>query len=793
MSTQLRALEIVTAALELDAAAQDAYIERECNAQPELARQVRALLAVDAEADLLNTGSDNIQFNAPPPEQVGPYRIDEKIGEGGMGLVFKAHRSDGQFERTVAVKFIATALLNQDMRRRFEIERQATARLNHPNIAQLLDGGDIDGRPYFIMEYIEGEPLIYSAARSLRETVTLFIQVCDAVAHAHANLILHRDLKPGNILLTRSGTIKVLDFGVSKIISDDEQSADTRIDAIPVTRPYTSPERLVGATATVQSDVFSLGVTLYQICHGKLPYNEADQDLLQTHEKMLTNRTEINTGWPDLDLIIAQAMHGDMQRRYATVDALRSDLKRLLSGQPLAARADDWLYVGAKFVARNKAAVVAGAFAVLAMVVGLVATTTLFYRAENQAELARQERDTAEEVVGFLTNLLGETNPMESGQQEISLSQILDIAEQELEAGLLSNPNARAQVETSLSLVRDGRGEFERARELAAAAIARLEGMQASGPALANAYAHLGQALAHLDRYDEAAPALEKAMALQHPEKQTGLLINTMATLGSVYERMDRYLDAEQTYREAIRIAEQHALQEPRLLAQPTNNLGQLLHTRGDTEQAAKYYQRAADLLVDYPPERAMTLGNLAGISDLKGDYDEAWQQYAAALTLLEASLGPDHPQTLVLRTSAVNTLTRAERFVEAKAEAAIALANVATSLPEEHFITAYVYSGAAGAQCYGEFDPGGLDLARASYEIRQRLLPEGNWMIASAQSLYGHCLARAGELAAAIPQLEQAYSALHDSRGPEQQATRTALARLNSAREQLAEADTRQ
>ncbi len=782
-TTHRRALEIAAEVIELDVADQAVRVDVLCADDPDLRTLVAALLEEDAAPKLLQTEAPNVAFDAPPPERIGAYRVDSRLGAGGMGVVYKAHRDDGRFERTVAIKFMNTGFVSTEMQDRFLTERQVTARLEHPHIARLLDGGEAEGRPYFVMEFIDGQPLEHDPERSITDTLQRFLEVCDAISYAHGNLVLHRDIKPGNIMLTSDGQAndsqaKVLDFGVAKIFDPDDNATQTV--AVPMTKPYTSPECLVGAPATVRSDIYSLGVLLFELIKGERPYDLTDMSLIEAQAYLSSHRFDADSGAKDLDLIISQAMHPDLDRRYASVDLLAADIQHYLRREPISARGDDLGYVARKFATRNKGLVAALGFAITALVVGLVTTNILYIEAQQQTEVARVERDRAEEVVGFLASTLSETNPLESGRQEMSLGEILAIAKEQIEAGGLSDDAARAYVERSLSLVHDGRGEYEQAIEYARSAIERLERLGIEGQPLAVAYGYLGQSLINTDRYEEARQALEHSLALA--AESPSQTVNTMASLGHAYELLTRNDDAERIYRAALAHADLHELSDQRSLAQPTNNLGRLLHNKRELDEAERFYARAAELLIDTPAERAMILGNIAGIQDDRENFAEAEVLYLEAVGLLDEALGPTHPQAIILRSSMINSLVRGEKIEAARTHADTVVAGIKESLPEKHFISAYALNVAGNAYCHGEFNPKGLDYAQTALDVRSELLPEGHWMIASAASLVGQCEIENGNAARAAELLEPAYNRLLEERGAADRHTLLASARLAEA-----------
>jgi serine/threonine protein kinase/tetratricopeptide (TPR) repeat protein len=418
-----RVKEIFQAAQERQPAEREAWLEAACAGDEVLRREVESLLAAHEEAGSF------IEKPAVAPEtpvageelegrNVGPYRLVRKLGQGGMGAVFLAVRDDA-FRKQVALKLIKRGMDTDDILRRFRNERQIVANLDHPNIARLLDGGTTeDGLPYFVMEHVEGQPIDrYCDQRrlTLTQRLEIFRRVCAAVHFAHQNLVVHRDLKPGNILVTSEGVPKLLDFGIAKIL--DPGSAQTVVNTAtelhPMTPEYASPEQVRGEPITTASDVYSLGVLLYELLTGRRPYRLKAGNVHEIARAICEDEPEKPStavvrsergalpavdGDParlgrrlagDLDNIVLMAMRKDPRRRYASAEQLSEDIRRHLSGLPVIARPDTWSYRTGKFVRRNRAAVVAGLLVAASLLAGIVTATW-------QAHIARLERERAD-------------------------------------------------------------------------------------------------------------------------------------------------------------------------------------------------------------------------------------------------------------------------------------------------------------------------------------------------------------------------------------------------------------
>jgi non-specific serine/threonine protein kinase/serine/threonine-protein kinase len=407
--------EVLYQALRLPEAERPAFLDQACASEPDLRQEIESLLAAhDKDHSFLTVRPAVEMPNIPdemPEQNIGPYRVVEEIGRGGMGTVYLAVRDDGVYEQQVAIKLVKRGMDTDFVLHRFRYERQILAFLNHPYIARMLDGGTTtDGRPYFVMEYVQGRPLLQYCQEEqlgLRARLQLFRKVCEALDHAHHNLIVHRDLKPANILVTDDGTPRLLDFGIATLMLPDspELAATRTVETRMLTPDYSSPEQFLGEPVTTVSDVYSLGAVLYELLtlkrahvlptrsHTELVRVICEQDPLKPSEAVKDDSPDPSihpkslSG--DLDRIIFKAMHKDKTRRYSSVEQFSSDIQRFLEGRPVVARGDSFAYRASKFATRNKGIVTVGALAILSLIGGIITTTW-------QAHVATVQRDRAE-------------------------------------------------------------------------------------------------------------------------------------------------------------------------------------------------------------------------------------------------------------------------------------------------------------------------------------------------------------------------------------------------------------
>jgi tetratricopeptide (TPR) repeat protein/tRNA A-37 threonylcarbamoyl transferase component Bud32 len=480
---------VLDAALTREPAEWNAVLDQSCSGDPELRREVEALLrrvstaqaflvsppaavaaAVLAEARESSTAHEG--------RRIGAYRIAREIGRGGMARVFLAERADGQFAQQVAIKLLRPGHDSDIDQGRFRAERQILASLHHPNIARLLDGGVTDeGQPYLVIEYVEGEPIdgyCDSHALAVAERLKLFVAVAQATQYAHRSLVVHRDLKPSNILVTSDGVVKLLDFGIAKLLEPGAAVAPpaTRTGQRWMTPEYASPEQIRGAPVTTLTDVYQLGAVLYELLSGRRPFDAGGRSLHELEEAVLrVDPPPPSAAWPagdsrrkalrgDLDAIVLKALRKEPERRYPSAAAMVDDIQRFEAGRPVLARPDTTGYRIRKFIGRNRTAVAAGALALVALLGSTLFSVRQMGEAQRQRDEARAQRDRAlyEErhalaSQGFMEALLQSVAP--EGRPFTTL-ELLGRARELLERDFAADPGFVARMMFDLASIYEG-------------------------------------------------------------------------------------------------------------------------------------------------------------------------------------------------------------------------------------------------------------------------------------------------------------------------------------------------
>ena len=498
-------------ALELAPGERGKWLDELSISSPDIAADLSRLLAREADADKAGFLAQPLDVS-PAGMEVGAYTVDRALGQGGMASVWLAHRTDGRYEGQAAVKFLNLALMGSTGTERFRREGSALARLTHPGIARLLDAGVNAGQPYLILEYVDGRRIDeYVADKKLgpNDIIRLFLQVLAAVEHAHANLIVHRDLKPSNILVTSDGTVKLLDFGIAKLLDTEEPGARpaiTQDGGNAFTPGFAAPEQLQGAPVTTVTDVYALGVLLYVLLSGRHPTIESTHTPVDAMRAVLEREPQ-HLGMGDIDSILAMALKKAPAERYQSVAAFADDLQLFLDRRPVRARPDSPSYRAAKFLRRNRGGIAVG-IVVIASLLGATGFSLVQMReARRQRDVAVQQRQRADAQLAFESLLMSQV-----GDAPVTMRQMLDRAREVLEqqyagdARLLPALLELAQGYINLGETKVEAEILQRAEPLAAAS-----GVPGQ---LAEVRCHLADNLRNQGKYDEAEAVFNGADSL---------------------------------------------------------------------------------------------------------------------------------------------------------------------------------------------------------------------------------------------------------------------------------------
>lgn len=795
-------------------------LRRACPREPEVRAEVEALLAHDEEprAYLRTPALDaGLQFITPatpaehseaPPERIGRYRILRRLGAGGFGVVYLAEQENPR--RTVAVKVMSAQFASPQLLRRFEYEAQILGRLQHPGIARIYEAGTAPGPQgvlaFFAMEYVQGQPLDeFARARnlSLRARLELVARVCEAVQYAHQLGVIHRDLKPLNILVDEFGQPKVLDFGVARSTDADPQLTTmlTGTGQFVGTLPYMSPEQAGGDPRLVdtRSDVYALGVILYQLLSGQLPLDlrtcalpEAARRIRDEQPARLGSIARSLRG--EVETIVGKAIEKDKNRRYQSALELANDLRRYLAGAPIDAKRDSTLYVLRKTLRRYRlVAGLLGGLAVL-MIASSVTLALLYRRAVVAETTARAQRDAAtaaearaqqqtarsERIRKFLTDVLHAADVRALGRTA-TIADALDYAAERSQKEFSADPQTRADALQALSETFADLGQMDRAGQFAREAVQLYRALTPDGSlALGQALEHLGALEANSGRAAEALSLLGESVALQRRyDADVFGIARGMRNLAGAHRLVGDLERAAQIAREARALASAAGAQTVEqfgdlaqihsLLAAIHFDGGQLDAAATEAERALEIFEQRMEALVH--PDYAAAVHALAVTENARGNVERARELHYRALEVVRAQREPDHPDMA----NALIGVAQFERLHDNPAKSAElfeqALQIRRKFLPPGHPELGYPLSGLGAALLKlgrpAEAEP----YLREAYELRIAAAP-GQLTTGMTASDFGACLLELGRFAEAEPALRHAYEALLAHRGAQGRGT---------------------
>ncbi|WP_022836871.1 serine/threonine-protein kinase [Salisaeta longa] len=710
-----RVQQVFQEAVSQDPEARDAFLQSTCAEDEALYNDVMALLETDGDAPAFLDEPPNWS-DAPwsdeqeqqGPQLPDPYDVIKPLGKGGMGRVYLARRTD--VGTRVALKMIRPERTSEKLRERFLAERRIHAKLTHPNIARVLDAGITDADvPFLVMEYVDGVPLTtYANAYqlSVRERLRLFERVCEAVAYAHRNLVVHRDLKPGNILITDKGdtshpkgTVKLLDFGIAKPLYPEEDGL-TRTGGRLMTPKYAAPEQIAGEQITTATDVYALGVLLYELLTGALPYdwpNDAtphviEQHILEARPVALADAVSTSASDAevralerqtdpaslrrmlrgDLNVICQKALRKEPEQRYASAEQLARDVERVLAHRPIEARPATWWYRTRTFAQRNTATVVAASLALVFLLGGLGTSLWQARVAEQQRDQAQQNAAEAQAVSDFLVRLFDASDPAESRGLQVTARELLARGRTRIGA-LKDQPGVYAEMTNVMGNVYASLGEYATAESLLTKAVALRTTTDEAPAERAQALSDLGGLYWQQGRYAKSLGPLQRALTLlkQQTSPPQELLSETYNRLGIAMSKLYRMEEAA-TYRaQSLALARKLYGEESVEVAAGANNLAVMLQNMGRYAEALPHARTMLRIVQDLrqAPHPYIATGhtNVGLIAKDALMLDTARVHLQKALAMRRAIYGTEDPRTAISYHNLAEALYYAGNYAEAR------------------------------------------------------------------------------------------------------------------------------
>ncbi len=742
-----RLRELIDEALALPAPERERWIGQLPSSDAALRQRLRSLLAeggTGLPATLPRVETADFAGTPAVPETIGPYHLLRELGRGGMASVWLAERTDVLQQRQVALK-LPHGVWQRDTRaglaERLAREREILARLEHPNIAHLYDAGvGADGRPWLALEYVQGERIdTLAARRPLPERLGLFIQVVRAVAHAHAQLVVHRDIKPANILVNTEGQVKLLDFGIAKLLEQGVAEATelTQLSGRAFTPQYASPEQLRGEPLSTASDIFSLGIVLHELLTGQHPFAPAGatraalEHALLHHEarppsERVADRAGVRALRGDLDTIVGKALKKEPNERYTTAAALADDIERHLAQRPVLARPDSAWYRLQRFVRRNRLACGAAALAFAAVIGGAGAAAW-------QARAARAEAARAEAVKAYVAGLFTDADPFNTGSAEPTMASLLEAAQARLPTAGAGTAALRVELLEMIGASLIGLSQFERAEHVLAQATQ--EGRQWLGA---------GHAL-----------TLRARLRQLQIDRHRGNRAAMKATLGELLPQLRQRRQAE-----------------PRLLLAALNAGTHLAIDEGRHAEAKQLAQElvalARQALPENDPETANSALLLSSIEHFVGDADSALVAAEEALLVVQQVYGATRPHARVLDARYLHgrALGNAGRFDEAVRELTEVLAQVQALLGHEAPMAGFLAAEVARFELERGQAVSALRHAALALAIVSRTAGPRSYTMAAAQVYLARAQLAVGAAGAAAVTLARAREAMLAARG---------------------------
>ncbi|CAM2070109.1 Non-specific serine/threonine protein kinase [Sulfidibacter corallicola] len=813
---------ILERALDRDPADRVAFLDEVCKDQPLVRHAVEDLLRLNTTADAYLEITQMVQsemaalFGEDEGERIGrrfgPYRTIAELGRGGMGRVYLAERDDGQYSRQVALKLMAHGLHTDRDIELFRGELSILGRLDHPHIAALYDSGITqDGLPYFIMEYLDALPLhVYADEHRLspRQRLTLFLQICDAVQYAHANLVIHRDIKPTNILVTADGRAKLLDFGIARVLGDRQAQETSVVDKL-MTPEFAAPEQLLGGRITVATDIYALGGLLYRLLTGARPIEITGQPTFDMFRTLATSEPQpasqctvsaqvaaARSTTPkklktylqgDLDCVLAKALAKSPADRYASVEAFAQDLRHFLAQEPVAARSRTLRYRTDRFLRRNRVlAGVGGSFLLLILGFAL-AMTALWNQARNERDIARREKETNRQISDFLIGLFETSDPEISQGREVTARELLERGQRTIQTELADQPDVRANMLAVLGKVHHALGRYGEAEASLREWRQYQESQAAPPPELAQSIAELASIQCKLGHFEEADRLTQtlvrwvRAGEIADPLQVADLLATRNYYLREVAEYEEALVLAE----EVLTLRRTHLGPEAIPVAEAMMVVGKVLNALTRRDEAIERFDRGLEIYRAAGMSRHpgfVSMLNQKGLTYRQlNDLDRAESAYREALAIGETLFPEHHPERATAQNNLATILSERGQYEEAERLMRSALASFRVSLGEANMKTAGVLNNLGELYMDTQrFEEGTRFLAEA-FEVVEKIHGLDHPTVISALSNRGLAYYHMGQIDKALADMDRVLAIRERVLGPDHPALINSLNSLGA------------
>lgn len=831
-----RLQDLFSRAVELPESEREAFVTGETGSDKDLRDELLELLACDTGRSTgplthaLGAAIDATtrdRRKALVGRVVGNYKLVSILGHGGTGTVYLGERADRQYSAQVAVKIVDNATIHGDLGMRFRAERQILASLNHANIARLLDAGETgDGQPYLVMEYVHGEPVDRYCDRQqldLNARLKLFLEVCNAVQYAHQNLIVHRDLKPANILVTGEGSPKLLDFGIAKLLDTGEAQAMialTRMNDRLLTPEYASPEQILGRQVTTASDVYALGVVLYELLTGLRPYtvpSSASQLELERSicisdpqrpstavkramesepregESSIASIAMARNSSPDrlhkrllgdIDSIVMRALRKEPQHRYGSVEQLAADVRRYLSREPVVARQGNWLYYSQRFVRRHTFGVTAGALFIVLVIAFAIAMSIQAQRIAAERDKAESESRSAQAVSEFMLDVFSAAEPYNAQGKEITAKELLEKSGRQVRADRGMRPEVRARLLASIGRAFRRSGDPERSLSFLEDAVhLRRQMPKGGGLAAAEDMSELAVTLRTLGDLDASSKVLREAMALceQIGHQKSPTYATLLMNRGRIEFQSGDVLGARRSFEQSLALNRMVRGPNDHEVAVVLLELSAIFAWMDDTAAVERVARQAVDIFrltaPDLHPDRVLAETRLGEALLMQNHLEEASELFEGSLEKQRVLFGSNSRQVAEVLDS-LSKIRRAQgQLEEAEQFGAEALASVVNAIGAEHAYTPYFRTAYATVLMRrGKYSDAEREL-RHSLDTLSKTRPPDHQYVCSAEHLLGEVLLETHRLPDAEAMLTAAMNRWKRTDAPAWRSARSASA----------------